>query len=125
MCDLTSVKMSLPALFSGTLLMATDGAESLRQDGHDDKRENAPSIVVRLFEVRLLSTSQLLMVCLVLKHMGSSYYFLFCHFPLDTGISSSVSMTAADGSTILWRTQTNTNTKCLPSRPAHLIEIQL
>lgn len=65
-----------------------------------------------------LSNSQLLMVSRVLKHMGRGYLFIFfppffCHFPLDAGISPSVSVTAADGSTILWRTQTNTNTETL------------
>lgn len=82
------------------------------------QKENAPGVILHLFQVRLLST-----VSLLLKHMGSSHFFLFCHLPLDTGISPSVSVTAADGSTILWWMQTNI--KCLPSRPAHLIEMQL
>lgn len=125
-CVHNSVKKCLSLHFSLALyLWSSDSAESLSRDGHNDKRENAPSIVVHLLEVRLPSDSQSLMVSLVLKHMGRGYFFLFCHFPLDTGIPPSISVTAADGSAIPWQTRTNTNTECMPSHPAHPMEVQV
>lgn len=66
----------------------------------------------------VVSDSQLLMGSLVLKHMGHSYVFLFCHFSLDTWIILSDSVITADGSTNLCQTQWKT--KMLPqstSRP--------
>lgn len=52
MSEVNPVIYSLPALsqalFNGLLMLLKE-----RKDRHVDKRENAPSIIVHLFEVRL------------------------------------------------------------------------
>lgn len=85
------------------------------------KRENAPSIVVHLFEVRLLRNSQLLMASLVLKHIVSSYFSLF--LPLFAGRWNLTISLACCGRWIK-HPVADTNTNCLPSQAAHLTETQ-
>lgn len=74
--------------------------------GRDDGGEEAPSVIVHLFEVRMPGNSGLLMVPPLLKHAGRSHFSrLCCHLPADAGTSPSVWVTAAaDGWSILSKT---------------------
>lgn len=101
----------------GTLWMVSNGAESLRQDGHDDKRKTLrASFFISLkwgcLAPHLFSWS--IWAAVIFSSFVTYRWTLGSHHQ---------SVTAADGSTILWWMQTNI--KCLPSRPAHLIEMQL